>query len=131
MHRPALFLTQTAVVLMVAAVHLSAMRWYLYWYYPWLDLLTHFLGGLWVALATAWLLSYAGRTPSFLTVILAAMVIGIGWEVFELAAGIPKEANFIFDTSLDLMMDFIGGVSGFLLARQLLKSGTINVNEAL
>jgi len=131
MHRPALFLTQTAVVLLVAMVHLSALQWFLYWYYPWLDLFTHFLGGLWVALASAWILSYAGRTPSFLVLILAAMVIGVGWELFESFAGVPKEANFAFDTSLDLIMDFIGGVSGFLLARQLLGSGTITSNEAL
>jgi hypothetical protein len=126
MHRPALFLTQTAVVLLVAAVHLSALQWYLYWYYPWLDLFSHFLGGLWIALASAWLLSYVAREVTVLRLILAAMVIGVAWEVFEVFAGIPREANFAFDTSLDLTMDFIGALAGFALARYLVRDGTIN-----
>lgn len=131
MHRPALFLTQTAVVLLVAAVHLSAMQWYLYWYFPWLDLLSHFLGGLWIALATAWLLSYVSRDVTLLRLIFAAMVIGIGWELFEFFAGIPREANFVFDTSLDLLMDFTGGVCGYALARHLLLGGRIQTNEVV
>lgn|GEM_PF-595206 len=125
MYRPALFLTQTAVVLMVAAIHLSALQWYLYWYYPWLDLLSHFLGGLWVALAAAWLILYIGRETSLIRILSAVMVIGIGWEIFEFYAGIPKEANFVFDTSLDLLMDFCGGLFGYLLAGRLAKNVTI------
>lgn len=125
MYRPVLFITQTVVVLLVAAVHLSAMEWYLYWYFPWLDLLTHFLGGLWVALAASWLIAYTGREATLLRIIAAAMLIGIGWELFEFFAGIPREANYVFDTSLDLSMDFCGGLVGFLLASRLLKSGTI------
>ena len=58
--------------------------------------------------------------------ILAAMVIGVAWEVFEIFAGIPREANFAFDTSLDLTMDFIGALAGFALARYLVRDGTIN-----
>jgi len=110
---------------MVAAIHLSALQWYLYWYYPWLDLLSHFLGGLWVALAAAWLILYIGRETSLIRILSAVMVIGIGWEIFEFYAGIPKEANFVFDTSLDLLMDFCGGLFGYLLAGRLAKNVTI------
>jgi hypothetical protein len=124
-HRPIFFLIQTLVVILVAIVHLSAMQWYLYWYFPWLDLLTHFLGGLWIALACSWGLSYVGRSISFVPLLSAVMVIGIGWEVFESMAGIPKEANFVFDSTLDLVMDFVGGTVGFVVARRLLRDGTI------
>lgn len=130
-HRPRLFITQTIAVILVAAVHLSAMQWYLYWYFPWLDLLSHFLGGLWIALATAWLLSYVSREVTILRLIFAAMVIGVGWELFEFFAGIPREANFVFDTSLDILMDFTGGMCGFILAKQLLRDGRIETNEAV
>jgi len=122
MYRPALFITQAIVILVVAALHLSAMEWYLYWYFPWLDLLTHFLGGLWIALASAWLLAYVGQKVSAVRIIALAMFIGVCWEVFEFMAGIPREANFMFDTSLDLIMDFCGGVIGFLIARHMVQS---------
>ncbi len=121
MHKPALFIVQTAIIAIVALVHISALQWYLYWYYPWLDVLTHFLGGLWVALAAVWLLSYAGKRSSLLKIICIVMLIGVGWEVFEVAAGIPREANFMFDSSLDLTMDYIGGICGFILSRYLLR----------
>lgn len=110
---------------MVAALHLSALQWYLYWYFPWLDLLTHFLGGLWVALAAAWLLAYVGEKASLVRLVVITMIVGVGWEFFELYAGIPREANFAFDTSLDLITDFIGSVCGYLIARQLLKERVV------
>jgi len=117
-HRPTLFLAQTFVILLVAAVHLAALEWYLYWYYPWLDLLTHFLGGLWIALASVWVISYTKREVNLFHVIGIALTIGIGWEIFEYFAGTPREANFIFDTLLDLAMDFGGGLFGYLITRQ-------------
>lgn len=127
MHKPALFATQSAAVVAVAALHLAALEWYLYWYYPWLDLLSHFLGGLWIALAAVWLLSYASHNVRLLRILAIVAVISIAWEVFEYVAGIPKEANFVFDTSLDFLMDFIGGISGFMLASWFLKNDILNV----
>ena len=120
-HRPALFVAQTVVVAMVAIVHLSALEWYLYWQYPWLDVLSHFLGGLWVSLASAWILSYLGYSISLTRLVTLSMIVGVGWEVFEIGAGIPREANFVFDTSIDLCMDLMGALCGYVLSRALLR----------
>ena len=46
-----LFIWIFITVAIVAALHLSALQFYLYWRFWWFDLLTHFLGGLWVAVS--------------------------------------------------------------------------------
>lgn len=120
-YKPALFVAQTTTIVLVALIHISALQFYLYWYYPWLDVFSHFLGGMWVALASAWLLSYAGYSVRILHIIVSISVVGISWEIFELAIGFSPEANFMFDTSLDLLMDFLGSVCGFVTASYLLR----------
>jgi hypothetical protein len=72
-----------------------------------------------------------GRDIRFIPLLFVVMVIGIGWEVFESMAGIPKEANFVFDSTLDLISDFAGGTVGYILARRLLRNGTIATHEGL
>ncbi|MBU1293108.1 hypothetical protein KJ819_03545 [Patescibacteria group bacterium] len=90
-----------------------ALADYLYWRYPWFDTLMHFLGGLTVACFAVGLLR-KHRAQLFLVGMVA---IAVGWEVFEFAIGTQREANFVFDTSLDLLMDTLGMVTVYLVAR--------------
>lgn len=84
-----------------------------YWYYPWFDTIMHLLGGLTVAAFGIALLE-KHRAFVFLGGMLA---IAIGWELFELGINAQQEANFAFDTSLDLLMDALGMSTAYVAAR--------------
>lgn len=85
----------------------------LYWYYPWFDTMMHFLGGL--ALASFGVALLAKRRAF---IFLGAMFgIAVGWEFFELVINAEREANFVFDTSLDLLMDALGMTVTYIAAR--------------
>jgi hypothetical protein len=116
-----IFILQFIIIAMVALIHISALNYYLYWKFEWLDLVTHFLAGMWVSLISFWTLKYLVVDNDFtaVKVFAAVLVISIGWEVFELLAGMSPEKNFIFDTSLDLAMDAVGAFTGFMLSKKL------------
>ncbi len=84
-----------------------------YWYYPWFDTLMHFIGGLALAVFGIALL-HKRRALIFLAGMLG---IAVGWELFELAINAQREANFAFDTSLDLLMDACGMSLAYVAAR--------------
>jgi uncharacterized membrane protein YjdF len=121
-----LFILQAILIAIVGAVHLIAIQLYLYWLFPWLDIFVHFFGGLWVALAAMWLLTAAHQRTPFIRIFFILAAVSIGWELFELWGGIPREANFAFDTSLDFLMDALGGISGYFLAERLILHAKIN-----
>ena len=102
--------------MLIGAMHLAGLYLYLYWVW-WYDIVMHFLGGAWVALASAWLLFYSGffqRRPVtskniFLVTFSSVLVIGVGWEVFEYIFDIAVVGeNYVSDTTMDFIMDFIG-----------------------
>lgn len=104
-----------ALVLASALAYLQyealANLWY--WHYPWFDTAMHFLGGL--ALASFGIAVLDTRRA---LVFLAGMLtVAVGWEVFELGINAEREANFAFDTSLDLLMDALGMTLAYLIAR--------------
>jgi len=73
----------------------------------------HFIGGL--ALASFGVALLAKRRA---LIFLAAMFgIAVGWELFELVINAEREANFAFDTSLDLLMDALGMTVTYFAAR--------------
>lgn len=85
----------------------------LYWRYPWFDTLMHFLGGLTVA---TFGIAFLNKHRAF--IFLGGMLaIAAGWELFELAINAQREANFAFDTSLDLLMDACGMSLAYVAAR--------------
>ncbi len=79
----------------------------------------HFLAAVWVALFVVWFCVVTARAAVFWKILSVVVIVGIGWELFELWAGILREANFALDTTLDILMDVVGGISGFLLASRL------------
>ena len=121
MHSRPLFFAQFGVLAIVSVTHVVATLYALYWHYIWLDLPVHFMGGMWAALVFAWiaLLRSWKYADSFAVTLVFVLAVSIAWELFELFVGVPREANFAFDTSLDLTMDITGGVIGYALARAL------------
>jgi len=98
---------------LLAVSHIWAMADFLYWKYVWLDVPVHLLGGLAIGVFVAALLN-AWKPLSFL--LLAAVLI-IGWEVFEYFLGPLREANYVFDTAIDLLMGTIGALIAYSVAR--------------
>lgn len=116
----ALFFLQLSVIATLGLLHVGALYFSLYWHYVWLDTLSHFLGGGWIALAYGWvMLRLKGRAPSLLEMLAIIIVVGIGWEVFEITVGVPREANWTFDTAVDLLMDVFGGLVGIFFFKKL------------
>ncbi|KND46986.1 MAG: putative membrane protein (4 TMH) [Parcubacteria bacterium C7867-004] len=104
--------------LLVAAVVGVLEQWaitdFLYWRYTWFDIVMHFLGGLTIGLALVALIGSRFRPVWFLVLMIA---VAVGWEVFEALVGIPREANFKLDTALDLLMDTLGALLAYGIAR--------------
>ncbi len=101
----------------MTVLYFVGLALYLTWVLWWYDILLHFLGGVWVGLAVCTAFSFYERQPRFVHIIAGVLVIGVAWELFEVAVGAPREANYAFDTSLDLVMDTIGSIAGFFVAR--------------
>lgn len=106
--------------MVIATIHFVALEFYLYWVFPWLDILMHLLGGVWVSLISLWIFFESGyiklpRTlPNTVYVAVVSIIfVAISWEIFELAASVPIEANFALDTTVDLIMDAIGAFIGW------------------
>lgn len=97
----------------LAVIHAWALSAYLYWRIVWLDMPVHLLGGLTIGMGVIALL-HVFRPWVFVVLMVLAIV---GWEVFELLIGIPREANFVFDSALDVLMGALGGVVAYFLAR--------------
>ena len=121
-HTSILFLLVTSSVL--AALHILALEFYLYWQYPWFDLPMHFLGGAVVALSLFAMTAFGIPIPSafrrLVPVLAFVLFVGIAWEVWEVLADIStREQNYLFDTAVDLVMDLSGGFLGYIIGSRL------------
>ncbi len=122
------FILQAVLAAVLLSIHFVAFQYDLYWHYLWLDVPMHFVGGLWAALAGTWFFRLFGRA-SFLHVLFGVIAIGLAWEVMEYVVGFQREANYAFDTSLDLVMDLLGGIVGFFAARGMVQSHAMPAHE--
>ena len=107
------------VVALITSSVLSILQFfaianYLYWRFVWFDVPMHFLGGVSIAVFFV-AVSIHFRPRLFL---LFCTTVFIGWEIFEYVAGFPRETNFVFDTALDLLMDTLGAVLVYAIARK-------------
>lgn len=116
--RKRIFALTLLVFLIMGLIHVSAIFNSLYFYYRWLDIPAHFLGGLGVGLFTIWLFLYFeklsfvfGDKIKTLTVLfLSIILIGISWEIFEYAFDIAvlDKSIYITDTIKDILVDILG-----------------------
>ncbi len=85
-----------------------------YWYYSiwYFDMIMHFLGGLWVALAYLYLVSATDINQRLVWKTLGAvLLIGVGWEIFEFyfINHVAENPFDQVDTLSDLFFDLLGG----------------------
>ena len=121
------------LIYLILALHIVAEVFFLYWTYTWYDLVMHFLGGLWLSLALLWMAQSSGylkteptAVPALLSIVCGVLLIGLLWEVFEyftnIFFSIEFKDGYVFDTILDVTMDFLGGGTGYFVYRQLLEA---------
>ncbi len=108
------------LILIIAILHLGGIYLHLYWRLFWFDWIVHVLGGIWISITTLFLSIQKSRGSLFRNMaigIMAAVLIGIGWEIFEVRVGaaLPYDPLYPLDTATDLGLDIVGGIIGSLL----------------
>lgn len=120
MKNQVVFLLFALGVTTLAILHGIALMFSLYWVYLWLDIPMHILGGATAALwyQSRFLLSRFEDRLSFGlgATIVFALVIGGAWEVYEYFVD-PILTEFGIDTAIDIVMDTLGAVIGYTVAR--------------
>jgi hypothetical protein len=118
MKRLTFLLIICALSALVLILHLTALKYFLYWQIKWFDILVHFLGGLTVGALMVVPIVFT-RTKDFLIVIVAvlgALIVSLLWEIFEYKIGLSRLSHkFLSDTLKDIFSGVIGGfVSAWL-----------------
>ncbi len=85
--------------------------------------MTHFLGGLWVAMSFLWLffqfgfvnIIKNGKNNNLKVALLSSFAVGTAWEVFEYYFGITfvNAPNYATDTIMDISFGLIGGLVAY------------------
>jgi hypothetical protein len=123
-----------ATLVLLAVIHFTAERFFLYWHFVWLDLVSHFLGGVVVGFGALWLaLGIALKrkttlTPqdSFIFVALCFLVVAVSWELYEYHFKLFEPLhpyNYSLDTTLDILVGLLGAwcARSFLFASWLVR----------
>jgi hypothetical protein len=117
----------------VLAATLGFLQWLavknnLYWTVNEFDSLMHFLGGAMVGMGFIYFFYSSGLfrpEPSSITLwgflriaFLGTVFIAVAWEIYELLSGtaLAGENNYFKDTTLDFVMDGLGGFTACLYA---------------
>lgn len=98
----------------MAVTQVYALEHYWYWTYWWLDILMHGVGGVVIGLLVTLFM-----TRRLWLIVALTLLVGMVWEVFEVSIGISiSEPNFLFDSTVDLVMDLLGGAAAYAIIRQ-------------
>lgn len=115
MHTLKLAVTTLVVLLTVLVLHLQGIEYHLYMSYWYYDIITHFLGGVGIALSVFFVL----KNPRY--IIPLTIVAGIIWELFEIYYNITGSKiwsnPYYIDTIKDLFNDTLGSVFVYLLIK--------------
>lgn len=125
--KPLLIETLTIAAL-VAVMHYVALTLFLYWRTEWFDVVMHFAGGFLIGLLAAYTFYTSGlvsfprehRGAVFAVIVGSVLVVGLGWELWELFLGFTDVIADQADTMQDVAMDIVGGIAAFLYARKAL-----------
>lgn len=112
-----------ALVALLGVLQQLAFAHYLYWRFPWYDIMMHFLGGVVVGAVYLWVVRYElpsllKKYETFLYVLAFSLVVGVLWEVFEFFVGIDREFSYPvrqIDTVVDLVMDASGATLSYMV----------------
>jgi hypothetical protein len=126
MFRPVSILWIVSIVLVITIANAIAEARHLFFFYWWLDMPLHLLGGLASALFTLWVIAHLSdpgemrytRRQFFVSAVMVALGVGVTWELSEflfnrIVAHAPLPL-FLFDTAKDLSMDLLGAMAGSL-----------------
>jgi len=118
------------IAILIGILERTAQTYFLYYTIWWFDILMHFLGGLWVSLIAVWFYKAFTRGKSnsrkaYLISVVAILLVGISWEVTEVLFDIAPPGSYVLDTSLDLLMDILGALTGvYIVFRETLKESS-------
>lgn len=130
MKRNTLLVGSLYFLIFTALLHLFAVFFYLYWNFPWFDMIVHLAGGIAGTLFIFWLASFgvsseklfSNKASIFTLALVGSFSLGVVWEIFEYRSGItsPLLHNYRLETAKDLVMDIVGGmtVAFFLISRR-------------
>lgn len=123
------FLFFALSLLTLAGLHAAALTFYLYWVYLWFDIPMHILGGATVALGyqSRFGLSKFAHKLSFglISTLLFVLAVGLVWEGYEYVVAPTFKEGYLEDTIIDIVMDLLGGLIGYAVARALQKLSTV------
>lgn len=112
---PLLLLFCAAILMTI--MHVAGTFLYLYWRVEGFDRVVHFTGGFLAAFTTLYFLYWrqvAEPKNRHLIIIgiLAALIIGVLWEIFELEDGMTflADSGYWVDTVGDVVSDIVGGL---------------------
>lgn len=112
-------------MVILAAFHFFVSVCGLYETTTWVDIISHFLGGVVVGFGVLWLLvaamsfGYTVTSREVIPVVIAGVLVVAGaWEVFEYFAEALREPNYVLDTVVDLVVGTLGAVFAWALARK-------------
>ncbi len=107
------------IVIILLAMNFLANKFYWYSAIWWLDIIMHFVGGLWIGLLYIWIFRYKLKnsvqggdfSSHIFKILFFVLVMGIAWEVFQgvvndTLAKNPFDRN---DVIIDLISDLAGG----------------------
>ncbi len=117
MDRKKLVKILACLIFFILIVNFFAHKFYWYFSVWYFDVIMHFLGGFWVALAFIYLFSLKnGSFNSIFKVLLFVFFVGVGWEIFEIFINdVATQNSFDFlDAISDLFFDLTGGALGVL-----------------
>lgn len=117
-----LFIEMFILSVIVGVFHYVATAYHLYWFIREFDSLVHFIAGVAISLFFLWLYFYScffnppkrNLTKFLIISILGAIFVAVFWEIFELLLGetLIQKTEYAYDTSLDLIMVFLGAMAG-------------------
>jgi len=108
------------IIALMLLLHTAANMFYWYVSISWYDMMMHTVGGMFLAVFTAALFArhilILSRFETFVILLLAVVIVGLGWEFFEYAVqylikGSARLAD-VPDSVSDIVCDMIGGLVG-------------------
>lgn len=105
------------LIVFIFLLNFIASKFYWYstiWYF---DMPMHFLGGIWLGLVFSYIfLSCALTLRTILFIILGVLIVGLGWETFELifVNYIAVNPFNLVDTISDVCFDLAGGLTALV-----------------
>jgi fluoride ion exporter CrcB/FEX len=120
---------------LLAVFHFIGAQFELYLDLWWFDIAMHTLGGAisggFTFIVARWFRPLAPVLErvvgTYVIAIVGALLIGLSWELFEKYYDLVYTQNYIFDTTLDLIMDVVGAI---LIGRYALRKGFVGRGES-